>query len=116
MFDYIYEWVRNIACYMVLVTAFIQIVPGNDYKKYIRFFTGIILIILLMTPVLKLLGMGSGFWDIYEGKAYEEQRREMEEAAELWNNLEISEYVADPEKSTEEDDIQIEVGEISIGH
>lgn len=75
-----------------------------------------ILIILLMTPVLKLLGMGSGFWDIYEGKAYEEQRREMEEAAELWNNLEISEYVADPEKSTEEDDIQIEVGEISIGH
>ena len=66
MFDYIYEWVRNIACYMVLVTAFIQIVPGNDYKKYIRFFTGIILIILLMTPVLKLLGMGSGFWDIYE--------------------------------------------------
>ena len=40
----------------------------------------------------------------------------MEEAAELWNNLEISEYVADPEKSTEEDDIQIEVGEISIGH
>lgn len=120
MFDYMYEWVQNIACYMVIVTAFIQIVPGNDYKKYIRFFTGVILIILLMTPVLKLFGMGDDFWNIYEEKAYEEQSREMEEAAKYLEELELSEYMPEQmeqsEETTEEDDTQIEVGEISIGH
>ncbi|MEI3220459.1 MAG: hypothetical protein V8S08_13630 [Lachnoclostridium sp.] len=37
------------------------------------------------------MGMGNDFWNLYEGKEYEEQVREMEEAAELWNNLEIPE-------------------------
>ena len=40
MFDYIYEWIQNIAFYLVLVTAVLHAVPNKDYKKYIRFFTG----------------------------------------------------------------------------
>ncbi|MEI3220458.1 MAG: hypothetical protein V8S08_13625 [Lachnoclostridium sp.] len=40
MFDYIFEWIRKLACYMVLVTAFIQIVPGNDYKNIFAFLQG----------------------------------------------------------------------------
>lgn len=40
MFDYIYEWIQNIAFYLVLVTAVLHAVPNKDYKKYIRFFYG----------------------------------------------------------------------------
>ena len=56
MFDYIYEWIQNIAFYLVLVTAVLHAVPNKDYKKYIRFFTGLVLILMILTPVLKIFG------------------------------------------------------------
>ncbi|WP_461812433.1 stage III sporulation protein AF [Faecalimonas sp.] len=57
MFVFLYEWIRNIAFYLVIITAIIQILPNDTYKKYIHFFTGLVLILLLMTPILKILGM-----------------------------------------------------------
>ena len=57
MFEYLYEWMKNIAFYMVLITAVIHILPNSDYKKYIRFFTGMVLVVMLATPLLKIFGM-----------------------------------------------------------
>ena len=47
MFAFLYEWIRNVAFYIVIITAVIQILPNNTYKKYIHFFTGLVLILLL---------------------------------------------------------------------
>jgi len=57
MFEYIYEWMKNIAFYLVIIVVALQMVPGETYKKYIRFFAGLILILMLAGPVLKLFGM-----------------------------------------------------------
>lgn len=57
MLDYIYEWIENITFYMVIVVAAMQMIPGNSYRKYIRFFAGMILILMLAGPVLKIFGM-----------------------------------------------------------
>ena len=54
---YLYEWIENIAVYMVIITVAMQMVPNNSYKKYIRFFTGLILIIMMSGPILKIFGM-----------------------------------------------------------
>ncbi|WP_461810207.1 stage III sporulation protein AF [Faecalimonas sp.] len=65
MFAFLYEWIRNVAFYLVIITAVIQILPNDTYKKYIHFFTGLVLILLLMTPILKILGMenlSASFW------------------------------------------------------
>ena len=56
MFDYLYEWIQNIAFYLVLVTAVLHAVPNKAYKKYVRFFTGLVLILMIITPVLRLFG------------------------------------------------------------
>ena len=50
MLEYIYEWMENIAFYMVLVTAVMHLLPDSDYQKYVRFFTGLTLVVLLLTP------------------------------------------------------------------
>ena len=42
MIDKIYEWVKNLSFYLVLVTALLQMLPDSDYRKYIRFFTGLV--------------------------------------------------------------------------
>ena len=40
MFEYLYEWMQNIAFYMIMVTFIMHVIPNSDYKRYIRFFGG----------------------------------------------------------------------------
>ena len=55
--DMIGEWIRDIAVFLIVSAAVLHAVPGKDYRKYIRFFTGLILILLLAEPILELSGM-----------------------------------------------------------
>ncbi len=75
MLEYIYEWIENIAFYLVVLVAVMQMIPGNTYKKYIRFFAGIILILMLTGPILKLCGMSE-----YPSEEYHKRMEEIEEA------------------------------------
>lgn len=103
MFEKIYQWLQDISFYMILVTAVTYVLPANSYRKYIRFFTGLVLIMMLLTPVMGLFGM---------------QRPDVEYL--------MDEYSADyewniPDGMTEVNDlesnktVQIEVEEIVIG-
>ncbi|MBU3839695.1 MAG: stage III sporulation protein AF [Candidatus Ruminococcus intestinipullorum] len=71
MFQYIYEWIQNLAVYLILVTAVMQVIPGNNYKKYVQFFTGLVLILLFMTPIFKIMGIEDGFYKRYQNKQFE---------------------------------------------
>lgn len=96
MFEFLYEWIRNIAFYMVLATAVIQILPDNAYKKYIRFFTGMILIMLLMTPVLKIFGMEESFHTIFVNETYEQEIRKIRETTDYLNEVQLEDYMEEP--------------------
>lgn len=74
MLEYIYEWMQNIAYYLVIVVAVLQM-AGESYKKYIRFFAGLILILMLSGPILKLFGMTE-----FQNEQYREQLEEIEKA------------------------------------
>lgn len=59
--DLLYEWIQNLVCYLVIFTAVLEVLPGKEYKKYIQFFAGLVLILLLVTPILKVTGMEQNF-------------------------------------------------------
>lgn len=114
MFEYLYEWMRNIAYYMILVTALLQMMPNQDYKKYIRFFTGMILILLLLTPVLKICGMEQQFSKLYEGKEYENKVREIKESTKYLEEINSADYLKEtPDEEKESAVIRVE--EVEIG-
>ena len=75
MLNYICQWMENIAFYLVIVVVIVQMVPGNSYKKYIRFFAGLILILMLTGPILNIFGMSD-----FQDKEYRRELEEMEEA------------------------------------
>lgn len=54
MFEGIYEWLKDLAYYVILVTALFHMIPGEVYQKYIRFFTGLVMVVLLLSPILQL--------------------------------------------------------------
>ncbi|MEF9946355.1 MAG: stage III sporulation protein AF [Lachnospiraceae bacterium] len=79
MFDYLYQWIENIACYMLLITMVMQMVPENSYRKYIRFFTSLLLLTLLLTPIFKIAHMDQSLEEIYETAAYEQTTTYLEQ-------------------------------------
>lgn len=116
MFSYLYEWVRNIAYYMILVTVAVQIIPKSGYKKYIRFFTGLLLILLMCEPILKIAGMENSFTELYQNASYEQELKEIEEKTKYLEEAEIPAFVYDKaNENTEEENRNIRIGEITIG-
>ena len=99
--DVICEWIRNLVCYLIIFTAILEILPGKDYKKYIQFFAGLVLILLLTTPILKITGMEQSFWDIYHDQEYEQEKREITEKANYFANIDIMDFLPEDWKDGE---------------
>lgn len=83
MFTYIYEWLKNLTTYTLMVAIVMQLIPNEEYRKYIRFFCGMVLIIMLMTPLLQLFGMKGELEELYQSKEYARIVRELEEAEQM---------------------------------
>ena len=83
MFAYLYEWIRNVAFYLVLVTALLHVLPRSGYQKYIRFFTGLVLILLVLAPVFKLFQMEEELRDAYRDDSWLEQLEEIKGVEEI---------------------------------
>ena len=90
MLEEVYAWIQNISVYLIVAAAVMHAVPGKDYGKYIRFFSGLMLILLVFTPLLKVMGMGDTFYMLYKGNEYEMEKREIEMTEELYEKSDLS--------------------------
>lgn len=45
-------WIRNITGYVLFLAVLDQILPGKEHGKYVRLFSGMVLLLLLIQPVL----------------------------------------------------------------
>ena len=76
MIEFIYDWMENIAFYLVILVAVMQMIPQSSYQKYIRFFAGMILILMLVGPVLRIFGMSE-----FQSQEYLNALQEIEDAS-----------------------------------
>lgn len=125
MLEQIYGWIQNISIYLIVTAAVMHAVPGKEYAKYIRFFSGLVLILLLFTPVLKLAGREQSFQELYRSKEYELEKEEIEEAGKWFEDETFLDFLSgeykygqeayDDDRGEEESKEQIEVEEIRVG-
>ena len=106
MFDFLYEWIQNLAFYLVMVTAALHAVPGENYKKYIRFFTGLVLILMMLTPLFKIFGADLDIEGLYNKEEY---GRRLEEFTQDVQKADLLEGGAQEEETG-----KVEVEEIRI--
>lgn len=62
------QLVQNILVYVVIVSVLKGLITNQKYGQYFQFFSGIIMILLLLSPVLSLLKYESRWYDILEEK------------------------------------------------
>ena len=122
MLEEIYSWIQNISVYLIVTAAVMHAIPGKEYEKYVRFFSGLVLILLLFAPLLKLTGKETDFQSAYQSNEYELDREAVKEAEEWFEDESFLEFL--PEEYTggqraydgeEGQEGGIEVEEIRIG-
>lgn len=124
MFEYLYQWMENLAFYMVMITAVMHIISDKGYQRYLRFFTGLILIIMLAAPIVKLLGMEGSWEKLYENDEYLTQIEKIENTTDYLETINPEEYLNAVQKEYQDDNeneegseenMEIDVEEIRIG-
>lgn len=94
MFTFLYEWMRSLAYYMVLMTAVLEVIPNKQYKKYIQFYMGLVIVLMLCSPLIKVLGMEESFLTLYKSNTYQLELKELEEKSEYLREVELDAYIS----------------------
>ena len=50
--EWLSQWVRNLAFYFIFLSVLMNVIPQGEERKYIRFFMGLLLILVLIRPLL----------------------------------------------------------------
>ncbi len=61
MLEAFYGWVEDITVYMIVITLIYKLSASSAYKPYIKLFTGLLMVIIIMTPIAKIW---NGDWEL----------------------------------------------------
>ena len=75
----IFSWMKNIAFFLILSGLLLQLLPDGKYRKYLKFFSGMILVILVASPVNHWFGLEEQLVRAAEEFVWEQQAVEIQE-------------------------------------
>ena len=52
--DFIKEWITNIIIFILLATVLDMLLPNSSFQKYTKIVTGLILIAIILSPIMKI--------------------------------------------------------------
>lgn len=73
------EAVQNLVVYMLMVTVILNLVKASSYKKYIELFTGLVLLLILFTPLAKLFSAEETFYGYWEANQFSLETKDFAE-------------------------------------
>ena len=77
--DFLYDWVKNLAIFMILISLIRNLLPKSNYEKYVRLFTGMLAVLLVLQPFIKILGMQDSIDDLFSLDIYSQEMDAMKE-------------------------------------
>ena len=78
----VYEWVRNITYYMIFITVAGNLLADSKYEKYLRFFAGMVLILLVLKPLTGGLRLDERIAYLFESITFQKEADDFKEK--LW--------------------------------
>ncbi len=80
-------WVKNLAVYLFFSELLFQLLPHKRYRKYLRFFAGLILVLLVASPLLQAGGLEQRMLEVLDSLTSTTPSGEMEE---IWEQAEAA--------------------------
>lgn len=85
--EQVYTWVKNVIIYLCLLELFCQLIPGRDYRRYVRFFGSMILLITIFLPLLSAFSVEDVFDRALNTAFAQEEAMQLEEEREYLAGL-----------------------------
>lgn len=79
MVEAVYTWIRSLAGYFLFVTVLEQLLPGKKYGKYVRLFSGMVLILLVVQPLTDRTQMEAQIARDYEALLFQYEAGDLKE-------------------------------------
>ncbi len=73
----LYQWVGSILCYLILISAIRAVLPSGKYEKYIRLFTGMILILVVVQPITEGFELGDRLAYYFEAISFQRESEDL---------------------------------------
>lgn len=73
----VYDWIRGILYYMIFLSVTERLLADSHYAKHMRFFAGMVLILLVTDPVAGGLGLSSRICTLFQSISLEEDARDL---------------------------------------
>lgn len=72
------DWIRAILILYFMMMIMLYFTAGESYKKFIRFFMGLVLALTILRPVLTLFGKDEALKDSITYESFRQQREEVQ--------------------------------------
>ena len=82
MKEIVYQWVKNLAVFYILLTAVLHLMPDKKYDRYVRHFMGLLLIVMMSAPVFMLLGKSGKIIESFQMNFNQENKKREEREVE----------------------------------
>lgn len=66
----IYSWIRNIVIYMIINTIIMNLLGNKSYKKYVSIVSGMILVLIVVSPLIKLMKLDANLDYFFEANDF----------------------------------------------
>lgn len=109
--EQIYTWVKSVIFGLCFMELFSHLVRKEDYRRYIRFFGGMILLLMMISPVFELFSGKDIFDGALQRAAVREEAVNMELARETLSDLQNKKISEAYRKELER-----QMKEIAAGH
>lgn len=109
--EVLYSWIKSIVFYLILITAVINVLPDNGYKKYVKLFTGMMLVVLLISPLAKLLNFEDTLNFQYDSELYKQELTRLQNGNKYLETAQTSQLVAAYESEIKQNVKQIVANE-----
>lgn len=96
MQEQIYQWMKNLVFFYVIFQAILQLLPEKEYEKYVRFYMGLLLILIMLSPIFLLVGKSEKVWEdfsvFYKKEELYRLSQEAENLKEYYLKMESEEW------------------------
>lgn len=98
-----YEWIRGITYYLIFITVAVNLLPDKKYEKYIRFFSGMVLILLVLKPLTGGLRLDDKLAYYFESITFKKEAGELKGKISQMENQRLDTMISQYEEAVEVD-------------
>lgn len=96
------EWIRTVLVFYFLMSIVLHLISTEQYKKFVRFFIGIVFALMLMQPVMRVLGKEDKLMEHIISESFWQDMDSAGIDAKLWEDKKNEAYKSRYEQVLEE--------------